>query len=358
MQNTVSSDLKSPHFKSPHLKGNVAIGTWLLICALTVYLMIIVGGATRLTQSGLSMVEWEPIMGVIPPLSLADWQDVFEKYRASPEYQKVNFGMELEEFKVIFWWEYGHRVLGRFIGILFFIPFLIFFCGGFLTKQWKLKFSGLFLLGGLQGLAGWYMVKSGLVDDPHVSQYRLALHFGIALLIYTFLIWFMLDSLRTNERRDVTPLRNYAKFATLLTLFMMVTGAFVAGLKAGHIYNTFPNMGQSFVPESLWAISPGWKNLFENPATVQFIHRMTAYSVMITIAVLVWQCYRHLPFDDNESAWLNILIVAVLLIAQVSIGIITLLNKVPVFWGVLHQGTAVALLTSLLFLWHRFSRNY
>lgn len=334
------------------------VGIWLLLCALTVYLMIVVGGATRLTQSGLSMVEWEPIMGTIPPLSLADWEETFGKYKASPEYRKINFGMSLAEFKKIFWWEYGHRVLGRFIGLLFFIPFMFFLIQGYLSKPWRYKLTGLFFLGGLQAVVGWYMVKSGLVNDPYVSQYRLALHFGIALLIYVFLAWFMLDFLRTQTLQPPNPAKKYAAFAFCMTFFMMITGAFVAGLKAGHIYNTFPMMGESFVPDSLFAIQPIWKNVFENPATVQFIHRMTAYLVVIAVAMLIWSSFKHLSFDDNESAWLNVVVIVVLLIMQVTFGIITLINKVPVFWGVLHQATAVALLTSILFLWHRLSRDY
>jgi len=342
-------------------RRNRAVGTWLLICALTVYLMIIVGGATRLTQSGLSIVEWEPIMGTIPPLSLDEWNETFGKYKATPEYKQINTGMSLEEFKEIFWWEYGHRLLGRFIGLIFFLPFLFFLFRGYLTRTWKLKLSGLFMLGGLQAVVGWYMVKSGLVNDPHVSQYRLALHFGIALLLYVFMIWFMLDFLRSGAKRainNISPIKPYAAFSTCIVFFMMITGAFVAGLKAGHIYNTFPNMGATFMPDNLLAISPAWKNIFENPATVQFIHRMMAYVVVTSVVLLIVKSIKNLSITGNDSAWLNIVVIGILLCSQVAFGIITLLNKVPVFWGVLHQGTAVALLTSLLFYWHRKSREY
>jgi len=300
-------------------------------------------------------------MGAIPPLSLDEWQDTFSKYKASPEYIKVNAGMSLHEFKNIFWWEYGHRVLGRFIGLLFFFPFLFFLVRGYFSNTWKLKLSGLFVLGGLQAVVGWYMVKSGLVHDPHVSQYRLAMHFGLALLIYVYMIWFMLDFFRSDNKRQYankSPIRPYALFSTLIVFFMMLTGAFVAGLKAGHIYNTFPYMGETFMPNNLLSIKPAWKNVFENPATVQFIHRITAYLVTLSILVLVWRSIKNVSFQVNGSSRLNVLVISILLCLQVSFGIIALLNKVPVMWGVLHQGTAVLLLTSVLFFLHRKSREY
>jgi len=259
---------------------------------LTVYIMIIVGGLTRLTQSGLSMVEWEPIMGTIPPISPADWVDVFNKYKQSPEYLKINKGMNLAEFKNIFWWEYGHRVLGRFIGLLFFVPYLFFLLRGYIKGAWKVKLFGLFLLGGLQAVVGWYMVKSGLVNNPHVSQYRLAAHFGIALFIYVFMIWFMLDFLYSERRREKIPLKTGAILLTKLIIFMMLTGAFVAGLKAGHIYNTFPKMGSTFIPKELFAMTEWWRNFFENPVTVQFVHRCLAYVIATVVCILFFKGWR------------------------------------------------------------------
>lgn len=336
-----------------------AVGIWLLICALTVYVMIIVGGFTRLTQSGLSMVEWEPIMGTIPPLSLADWQDVFNKYRQSPEYLKINKGMSLTEFKSIFWWEYGHRVLGRFIGMLFFIPFIYFLVRGYIKGAWKAKLFGLFLLGGLQAVVGWYMVKSGLVNNPHVSQYRLAAHFGIALMIYTVMIWFMLDFLRGQQRRiDSVSLKKGALIVAKLIFLMMITGAFVAGLKAGHIYNTFPKMGNNFVPNEIFAIPDLWRNFFENPVTVQFIHRCFAYVIVVTVAILFWRGLKLAAKRPELRLRSNLTVVLVLMLCQVSFGIIALINSVPISWGALHQGTGVLLLTSTLFLAHRLSRQY
>ena len=335
-----------------------AIGLWLLVCALTVYIMIIVGGLTRLTQSGLSMVEWEPIMGTIPPLSLSDWTDVFNKYKQSPEYLKINKGMSLAEFKNIFWWEYGHRVLGRFIGLLFFLPYLFFLLKGYIKGSWKIKLFGLFLLGGLQAVVGWYMVKSGLVNNPHVSQYRLAAHFGIALFIYVFMVWFMLDFLFGEQRREKIPLKTGAILLVKLIIFMMLTGAFVAGLKAGHIYNTFPKMGNTFIPKELFAMPEWWRNLFENPVTVQFIHRSLAYVIATIVAIVFFKGWRLAANRSELKLHLSLLMMLVLTIAQICFGIITLVKGVPVLWGGLHQATGVLLLTSVLFLAHRLSRKY
>lgn len=335
-----------------------AVGVWLFVCALTVYIMIIVGGLTRLTQSGLSMVEWEPIMGTIPPFSLADWMDVFNKYKQSPEYLKINKGMNLAEFKNIFWWEYGHRVLGRFIGLLFFIPYLFFLLKGYIKGTWKLKLFGLFLLGGLQAVVGWYMVKSGLVNNPHVSQYRLAAHFGIALFIYVFMIWFMLDYLYSERRREKIPLKTGAIFLAKLIIFMMLTGAFVAGLKAGHIYNTFPKMGNVFIPKELFAMTEWWRNFFENPVTVQFIHRCLAYVIAIAVCILFFKGWRLAGENSGLKLRQSLLVMLSLTSAQICFGIITLLKGVPVMWGGLHQATGVLLLTSVLFVAHRLSREY
>ena len=335
-----------------------AVGIWLLICAATVYIMIIVGGFTRLTQSGLSMVEWEPIMGTIPPLSFEDWQDTFNKYRQSPEYLKINKGMSLDEFKNIFWWEYGHRVLGRFIGLLFFLPFLFFLVRGYLKGAWKGKLFGLFLLGGLQAIVGWYMVKSGLVDNPHVSQYRLAAHFGIALMIYAVMIWFMLDFLRGEQKREPIALQKGAMAVVQLIFFMMITGAFVAGLKAGHIYNTFPKMGDNYIPHELFAMQSVWRNFFENPVTIQFIHRCIAYVIIFAVIILFVRGLRLASKRPDLKLKTNLIAVLVLMICQVCFGIMALLKAVPVSWGALHQGTAVLLLTSTLFLAHRLNRQY
>lgn len=327
--------------------NRVVIGSWLLFCAAVVYLMIIVGGITRLTQSGLSMVEWAPIMGVLPPLTEAAWLDVFQKYKAFPEYQKVNFGMSLAEFKNIFWWEYGHRVLGRVIGLIYLLPLLYFMARGMIPRHWRLRFLGLFILGGLQGLMGWYMVKSGLVDNPHVSQYRLTAHLGLAVVIFTAMIWFAMDFLRGEQLHNRTS-SNYRRL-TLLTVvvvfLMMLSGGFVAGTKAGFIMNTFPTMNGQWLPDQLFAMSPVWRNLFENPVTVQFIHRFMALAVTLVVAFTLVASLRQ--SINTKSQFLLIT-----LVFQVTLGISALVMVVPVALGAAHQAGAVALLAAALYVAH------
>ena len=228
--------------KYPH---SLILGFWLLGCAAIVYLMIVVGGMTRLTQSGLSMVEWEPIMGIIPPIGEAAWLEVFAKYKTSPEYLKVNAGMSLEAFKGIFYWEYGHRVLGRVIGMIYLLPLLFFLAKGMVPRAWYARLFGLFILGGLQGLMGWYMVKSGLVDVPRVSQYRLTAHLGLALVIFAYMIWFAMDFLRgENKASHASPLYLKTTLASVIIVFvMMLSGGFVAGTKAvSYTHLTLPTI--------------------------------------------------------------------------------------------------------------------
>ncbi len=324
------------------------LGLWLLFCAATVYVMVIVGGITRLTQSGLSMVEWEPIMGILPPLSLADWQDVFDKYRASPEYLKVNYGMSLAEFKNIFWWEYGHRVLGRVIGMIYLLPLLFFLLRGMVPSSWKLRLFMLFLLGGLQGLMGWYMVKSGLVDVPHVSQYRLTAHLGLALIIFGFMWWYALSFLRGDlmHKESSATFLKVSFLAVLIVFLMMLSGGFVAGTKAGYILNTFPKMGGEWIPQGLLAMTPTWRNAFENAVTVQFIHRAFAVVVIATIVGLAWLA-RSQKFTTGIAWPLCVLVL------QVVLGISALVMVVPVSLGAAHQAGAVALFASALFVAHR-----
>ena len=323
------------------------VGIWFLLCAAVVYLMIVVGGITRLTQSGLSMVEWDPIMGFIPPMSKDEWLRVFELYRLSPEYLKVNAGMSLESFKGIFWWEYGHRVLGRFIGLVYFIPLVFFLVKGWIPSAWRLRLFGLFILGGLQGLMGWYMVKSGLVDVPHVSQYRLTAHLGLAVVIFIFMLWYALDFLRGWEKHERAS-KAYLGLTALsvVTVFaMMLSGGFVAGTKAGFIINTFPTMNGEWVPAGLWAMQPGWRNLFENAVTVQFVHRLMA---LLVVVVLVSSFIKsRTELFNTYSGW-----VVLALVAQITLGISALVYVVPVALGAGHQAGAVALLASTVFAAH------
>lgn len=324
-----------------------AVGWWLLCCALLVFMMIVVGGATRLTESGLSMVEWAPILGTIPPLNEAEWLATFDKYKQFPEYQKVNAGMSLSEFKSIFWWEYGHRVLGRFIGLAYLLPLLFFLFKGYIPQQWRLRLFSLFVLGGLQGLMGWFMVKSGLVSDPNVSQYRLTAHLGLAVIIFGFMFWFALDCFRSEKKHRLAS-KNYLRFtaASVVIIFiMMMSGGFVAGIKAGHIMNTFPTMNGQWIPSELLALTPWWSNFFENAVAVQWMHRFIA--VLVTVVVLTT---FYLSFAQQFVNRALVLLSA--LVLQVSLGIATLLLVVPILLGVAHQAGAVILFASALYVAH------
>ncbi len=325
----------------------LVLGYWLLACATVVYLMIVVGGITRLTQSGLSMVEWEPIRGVLPPLNHTEWMEEFNKYRQSPEYLKINAGMSLEAFKSIFYWEWGHRVLGRFIGLIYFLPLVFFVARGMVPKAWYARLFGLFVLGGLQGLMGWYMVKSGLVDVPHVSQYRLTAHLSLALVIFACMVWFSLDFLRGEHKHQrATPAYLRSSALVILVVFiMMMSGGFVAGTKAGYIMNTFPKMADAWVPAGLMSIEPAWRNLFENPVTIQFIHRCTAFVVLATV---IWSFVksRSQSFATAQH-W-----VVIAVVCQILLGISALVMRVPVWLGALHQAGAVALFLAALYAAH------
>jgi cytochrome c oxidase assembly protein subunit 15 len=277
---------------------NRRLALWLMICCAMIYAMVVLGGVTRLTGSGLSMVQWDPIFGVVPPLSEAQWDATFSLYRESPEYQKINAGMDLHGFKRIYWFEYAHRLLGRTIGVVFLLPFLYFLIRGRIRRPLIPSLAAMFVLGGLQGLLGWYMVKSGLVDNPHVSQYRLTAHLGMALLIYAYMLWVALG-LWSNGGHDTRPAapRGLRLFAGLLGVLVVITalsGGFVAGLKAGLAYNTFPLMGGRWIPEGILAQSPAWRNFFENIATVQFDHRALATLVFASVCMpcSLWPCCR------------------------------------------------------------------
>lgn len=329
-----------------------AVRAWLLGLAALVFAMVVVGGATRLTDSGLSITEWQPILGAIPPLSEADWHAAFEKYRAIPEYSIVNSGMSLAEFKFIYWWEWTHRFLGRFIGIAFAIPFVGFWVAGMLRPGLAPKLLGVFALGGLQGVIGWYMVKSGLVDRIDVSQYRLALHLLVAFAILSLLVWLALEvGPRAVRRQEPTLSRAAWRFALLLFAFVFVQcglGALVAGLKAGLTYNTWPLMDGRLVPEGLGTLSPWYLNLFENVTTVQFNHRVTAY---IVVALALWHVTALARSGGEERAVGSAALLAAALLGQMGIGILTLLWNVPLGLGLAHQaGAALVVVAATLHL--------
>jgi cytochrome c oxidase assembly protein subunit 15 len=330
-------------------QSNRMVATWLLICCALVFAMVILGGVTRLTGSGLSMVDWRPITGVLPPLSDSEWQSTFEMYQQSPEFQKVNSHMDVHDFKGIFWLEYLHRLLGRTIGIVFLAPFLFFVWAGHIRKRETPRYLLMFILGGLQGVLGWYMVKSGLSNNPHVSQYRLTAHLLAALTIYAYMFWVALGLLYPQTSK--IPHRLYRRTLALMALITLTvaSGGFVAGLKAGHIFNTFPLMGGKLIPDGLFAMQPAWRNLFDNMVTVQFDHRWLAITTFFSV-IAYWFSARHADMSDRLRKGLYLLVLITCL--QVILGISTLMAKVPVFLGSAHQGVALLLFTTALYLVH------
>ena len=317
--------------------------------------MVVLGGFTRLTGSGLSMVDWRPLMGILPPLTDAEWQRVFEMYRESPEYKMVNAGFGIEGFKGIFWLEYLHRLLGRLIGLVFFVPFVFFLIKGYVVRREWPKYLLMFVLGGMQGLLGWYMVKSGLVNVPQVSQYRLTAHLVAAFLIYAYMFWVAM-SLLFPAPQNAPRHPWYGKTLGLFVLLSVtiISGGFVAGLKAGKIYNTFPMMGDYWVPPGLMALEPIWRNFFDNMTTVQFDHRLLAITTF-ALVVAYWFGARSVDLPTRARPAANALLHTA--IVQVVLGVATLLFAVPVVLGAAHQGVAMILFTIALYLVHALRRT-
>lgn len=307
---------------------------WLSVCAFLVFLIILVGGYTRLSHSGLSIVEWKPITGVLPPLDYFSWQDEFNLYKESPEFQKINFNMTLDEFKKIFFVEYLHRMLGRLIGILFILPFFYFIYKKQFTHSEIKYYSSIGLLIGLQGLIGWLMVKSGLINNPYVSQYRLATHLIMACIILTLLVW----KIAPGENRH----SSYSYFSYMLLLLQIFSGALVAGLHAGLIYNSFPLMDGEIIPKGAFSDLPIWKNFFENIALVQFTHRTLGIINFINLIIYSWTLFR------NEKMRNKAIFIICLVSIQLFLGIFTLLYNVPIILALLHQAFAIILLTSVI----------
>lgn len=342
---------------------NSKVILWALVLCGMVIMMIIIGGVTRLTGSGLSIVEWKPLMGAIPPLTLEDWMEVFAKYQASPQYQLVNKGMSLAEFQWIYFWEYFHRLIGRLLGVVFFIPWIYFWRKGFIDHKMALKFLGGFLLGGLQGLMGWIMVVSGLVDQPHVSHFRLAAHLALAFFILAYfwrLIWELKSSVNIDSMSDQNKIsKEFAKSSSIISLktalngmltlliIQIFYGAFVAGLRAGFIANTFPDMQGSFFPLGGWSLSPQWLNILENPLTVQWIHRILAWSLLfLSLGLYIKAALNHFP----RSIQRGLLGLVGILLFQFALGVMTLILRVPLPLAVLHQVGAAMVLLYLLWL--------
>jgi cytochrome c oxidase assembly protein subunit 15 len=338
---------------------NRALAAWLIACAALVFAMVVVGGVTRLTRSGLSIVEWEPILGVIPPLSEAAWQEAFEKYQRTPEYREVNFGMSLAEFKEIYYVEWFHRLLGRLIGLVFFGGLLYFSLRARLTRALILQLAGIFLLGGLQGALGWFMVKSGLVDVPRVSPYRLTAHLGLAVFIYAAILWTALSRLSPGTEvaasGEIARLRRSGWAVTGLVFVTILAGGFVAGTRAGFAFNDWPWMHGRLIPEGLYATRPLWADLFENVATVQFHHRLLAYLLVAAVGWLWWQARRETLLP--KSARWAVQALAFALIVQIALGILTLRYVVPIPLAAAHQAGALLVLTAALVFVHSLHRH-
>jgi cytochrome c oxidase assembly protein subunit 15 len=315
---------------------------WLYCMAVFVLLMVVVGGITRLTESGLSITSWKPITGAIPPLTEADWQSEFDAYKQIPQYQVLNAGMTLDQFKGIFFWEWFHRLLGRLLGALFLIPFAVFLVQKRIPRTLAWPLFGLFLLGGFQGALGWWMVSSGLTELTSVSQYRLAAHLSAAAVLLIALIY-VPRSLQPG--RVVGPVSDGQLWAgvalLILVLWQVAAGGFVAGLDAGMGYNTWPLMDGAIIPGGMGVMDPLWRNFFENNLTVQFIHRTIAYGIVLYIAVLIWLQSRNGGFG-NVHVWR--IRIAVLVLAQVCLGIATLLSSVQIDLAVAHQALAFILI--------------
>jgi cytochrome c oxidase assembly protein subunit 15 len=346
-----------------------AIAIWLLVCCAMVFATLIIGGVTRLTHAGLSIVEWQPLIGALPPLTDAHWQELFAKYQLTPEFRLRNHDMTLAGFQFIFWWEWAHRLSGRLIGLVFFVPYVWFFIRGQLRGQLAWKTLGFFVLGGLQGAMGWYMVQSGLVDDPRVSQYRLAAHLGLAFLIFGLMLWTALGILQPRHRAvTASPVsalcapsetfsttshrtRRFGVVLIGLVFLMVLSGALVAGIHAGLAYNTFPLMNGHFLPPESFLLNPLWLNFFSNMATVQFNHRLIAWLLLGLIPWFVWRVRSESPTARPATAWL-----LVWLGVQVGLGISTLLLRVPVPLAAAHQAGAMILFGLVLWVNHAIRR--
>ena len=335
---------------------NRAVQYWLVTIALMIAAMVLVGGATRLTESGLSIVEWKPVSGTLPPLTQEQWTQAFEGYKAIPQYRELNAGMDLSEFKTIFWWEWSHRLLGRVIGVAFLLPFLWFLWRGALSADLRFRLWLIFGLGALQGAVGWWMVASGLSQRVEVSQYRLATHLVLALLIFAGIVW-TLRRLGDSAPSSASPrLKITAIVLLALTFVQLYLGALVAGLRAGKIYNTWPDIDGGFIPSAarLFFDVPWWRNLFENTLTVQFEHRMVAYALFILAVLHAIDAARS---RADRAAIDGALWLLGAVAVQATLGILTLLNQAPMDLALTHQAVAIAVLTLVVFQAERLTRS-
>ena len=331
--------------QAPQLR---AVRWWLMSVAALIAVMVLVGGATRLTESGLSIVEWKPVTGTLPPLNEAQWTTAFEAYKTIPQYRELNAGMALAEFKTIFWWEWSHRLLGRVIGAVYLLPFLFFLWRGVLGPELKRRLWLIFGLGALQGAVGWWMVASGLSQRVEVSQYRLATHLVLALLIFAAIVWTLRRLTERPQPVVASRLKISAVALLALTFVQLYFGALVAGLRAGRVYNTWPEIDGAFIPSAarLWFEEPWWRNLFDNTLTVQFEHRMTAYALLALALFHAIDAVRSRASAvvTGGAGWL-----LAALVLQATLGILTLLSQVPIDLALTHQAVAIAVLTLVIF---------
>ena len=323
-------------------RGRKAVLNWLMTGIVMIIIMIAIGGITRLTHSGLSMVDWKPIMGSIPPLNDAEWEASFEKYKAFPEYQIINYDMSLSEYKSIFFWEYIHRLWGRIMGLVFIVPFVIFWRKGYLKAPWFKRFAWIVVGGGLVGGLGWFMVVSGLKDKPEVSHYRLAIHLIAAFSLLIYIYWNYLK-FKFGENQRPHMIIKGAVWLIAIAYLQIVYGAFVAGMKAGLIHNTFPLMGDSLIHENTFALSPFWENLVQHKDGVQFIHRYVAY---ILAGAILFVAYKFTSKSNGELKR-SLQFAPAMVLIQFLLGVLTLIMYVPVSLGVIHQLGAIILLISL-----------
>ncbi|TYB72079.1 COX15/CtaA family protein [Bizionia algoritergicola] len=335
-------------------KDNKKVIYWLLTGCVLIFIMVVVGGITRLTDSGLSMSDYKLITGTIPPLNDAEWQDAFALYQQYPEFQKLHSHFTLEDFKGIYFWEWFHRLIGRVIGLVFIIPFLYFLFRKQLTKSTIKKCLVLLGLGGFQGFLGWYMVKSGLVDMPDVSHYRLAAHLTTAFLTFAATLWVALDLMYPNKKVIDKKFRNLIIVSYLILIVQIIYGGFVAGLKAGLLHNHWPFMNEDkFMHHTVYILEPFYKNLIENPSGIQFIHRTLAYLVVASIFIL-WFKAREMTLTNVQQKSINALLILVGF--QFLLGVLTIIYAVPLWLGVAHQVGAFFLLSAMTFTLHRFSK--
>jgi len=336
-------------------KDNKAVIYWLLIGCSLIFIMVVVGGITRLTHSGLSISNYKLISGTIPPMNEIEWNEAFELYKQYPEYQKLNNTFTLQEFKDIYFWEWIHRVIGRFIGLVFIIPFIYFLIQKQLSKSTIKKAIILLVMGGLQGFLGWYMVKSGLVNKPDVSHYRLAAHLTTAFLTFAYTFWVALDLMFPERKTVVKKLRNFIRIGLVVLIIQIIYGAFVAGLDAGWIHNHWPFMNESkLVHETVYLEqSPTYLNFIEGKSGVQFVHRTLAYIVVI-FTLSIWYRAKRMKLSSFQSKGINSLLIMVGI--QFLLGVLTLIYAVPVWLGVSHQVGAFILLSAMIFTLHRFTK--